>query len=148
MSKKLGVIIGLGAVALAVAAAIATVLLGYVYIGVKQPEQTTTLRYVVCGDSEVNSFNEKMTSTDSLQSLISEVEKKSHYQDDPTCLVMAYYYYASGNTGSDNGKVDDLYNRIRDLANSGSYASSKLSVSSSLTQLDYLKGGTATTGRE
>ena len=138
MKRKTGFIIG-GSLAVVVIVGSAAVL-GYIYGGVKTPEQRALVYYNVCGNDIIDKFNDSMSSPDNLKKVAGEIEKKDHYADDATCVVALYFYHTTADaSGSHSQKTDELYNKIKNLADKGVYASGKLKVPVNVEQLNLLR---------
>ncbi len=138
MKRKTGFIIG-GSLAVVVIVGSAAVL-GYIYGGVKTPEQRALVYYNVCGNDIIDKFNDSMSSPDNLKKVAGEIEKKDHYADDATCVVALYFYHTTADaSGSHSQKTDELYNKIKNLADKGVYASGRLKVPVNVEQLNLLR---------
>ncbi len=138
MKRKTGFIIG-GSLAVVVIVGSAAVL-GYIYGGVKTPEQRALVYYNVCGNDIIDKFNDSMSSPDNLKKVAGEIEKKDHYADDATCVVALYFYHTTADaSGSYSQKTDELYNKIKNLADKGVYASGRLKVPVNVEQLNLLR---------
>ena len=76
MKRKMGFIIGGGLTV--IAAVVAAAALGYLYGGVKTPEQRALVYYNVCGNDIIDKFNGSISSPDNLKKISGEIEKKNH----------------------------------------------------------------------
>ena len=137
MKRKTGFIIG-GSLAVVVIVGSAAVL-GYIYGGVKTPEQRALVYYNVCGNDIIDKFNDSMSSPDNLKKVAGEIEKKDHYADDATCVVALYFYHTTADANGHSQKTDDLYNKIKNLSDKGIYASGRLKVPVNVEQLNLLR---------
>lgn len=137
MKRKMGFVIGGSlAVVIIVSAAVA---LGYIYGGVKTPEQRALVYYNVCGNDIIDKFNDSMSSPDNLKKVVGEIEKKNHHADDATCVVALYFYYTTADANGHSQKTDELYSKIKNLADKGIYASGRLKAPVNVEQLGLLR---------
>ncbi len=139
MKRKTGIILGIIVIIALIATGIA-VIMGYVYGGIKVPDQRVVVHYNVCDDKVADKINDSIYSPDKLRQVVRDIEKKNHYLDDATCVATVYFYYATNNDlGRDTQKVNELYNKMKSLSDKGIYASGKLIISTNVEQLGNLR---------
>jgi hypothetical protein len=89
MKRKTGFIIG-GGLAV-IAAVVAAAALGYLYGGVKTPEQRALVYYNVCGNDIIDKFNGSISSPDNLKKIAATITKQlSHHfkpRSSPSCII-------------------------------------------------------------
>ncbi len=116
----------IGGVALAIL--LVLIATGVVYVGVKKPYQTTVVRAVICDKGvvdRVNKFYDNETiETDSNQSIVSDIEKLDHFQEDPTCLMIVAE--ASLHYKSDVDQMKEYAKKLKDFAEKGQYPDSRV----------------------
>ena len=125
------VVIGLG---IAVA-------LGYVRIGLKQPNQVAqSPRTVTCDSQDIKAYNvfvttftttteEQATKVANMQAHVTSLKEKAGFTDDPTCVFIEY---ATAVAGNDSTAVQDKVNALEALSKQGHYPSNELLDISSL----------------
>ena len=142
----IGLPVGLGLVVCVIA-----VLSGYLYIGLKQPQQVVQTPYRLCDTALIDEYNKvraaSQYSTDNntlakyqqdMQRVVDQVTAKPQYAQDPSCayIVLAHHLYYTQ-------KADEAataYQQFETAVNRGSgYADYRLK---GLVGLDELKGTT------
>lgn len=130
MSKKI-IFIGITSLLL-LAVPVIFYLMGYAYIGLKDPKQKVVVSYEVCGQDIIAKYNDivqnQNTGDDAfigkLASLAQEIESKPNYTKDPTCVYMAYSYYE---LKGDSGKVKELYDLSQGHIRDGRFINNNVS---------------------
>ena len=115
--------------------------IGWLYAGVKQPNERVVVSKDICNDSLVAKYNESLSDTTKLKGLVSTITSKNGSDSDASCLYMRYYYLALSNTGSQTDELNNTYHKIATLADKGIYPSPKLQTMTSLQQMEALRGG-------
>lgn len=137
MSKKTGLVVGISVGVLLAAGLVASVLLGYVYVGIKQQSQSVVLRYpVVCDGTIIDRYNNiDFPITDQgrkdLNDISKVIDSNVYSKYDPSCQVIKFYTAVENN--SDINTLQNSLDTLRVLNGQGLFANGELRSSSSAT---------------
>lgn len=129
MSKKIVMWIGAGVVLIIAASLIASVILGYSYIGIKERDQMVALEPpTVCGAEIVQRYNDvSFPITDDGQKVLDDIEKtidnNKYSINDPTCQAIKFYMAREKN---DIAKLESSMKQIRSLHEKSRFVDSDL----------------------
>lgn len=142
--KRKIMVIVLAAVALLVIAAGILIYAGRLAVIIKEPHQKALLSVPVCGDDIVEKYNDASLSEpkisgeyamdkEALSNLVTEIQDKAYYQQDPTCQTILYWVALFD---SDTNGIKNAYNEVRNLYNKGLYANSNIRTTQSLSTME------------
>lgn len=122
---------------LIVAGVVAGLLTGYLYAGAKSPEEKVVRRRVVCGKSDIASYNSSLSQRSSdWGGLAKSITTKKNYASDPTCeYILFQYALRSG----DKPLAAAALSSIKKLNQDGQYADGSLDGLVGIGQLDSLQ---------
>ncbi|QQS21672.1 hypothetical protein IPM09_04105 [Candidatus Saccharibacteria bacterium] len=120
-----------------VGGAVGSVLLGYGYIGIKQPSQQVRLVADVCDKKIVDQYNAAFDDISKQPARLSQLEKtivsRSGYRDDSTCLyILTQKSLVDGNTVIATSYLSSLKSNV----DKGVYVNTNLRGVSSVEQLE------------
>lgn len=123
--KKLGALLPTILIVAVIVIGAALAAAGFVYVGLKRPEQRVTISTVLCGDDVVKAYNDAIDGKNSekIKGIINSFTK-GDYKKDPTCVYIALYY----NTFIDRNaeKAEEMLGVLGDLNRLGSNPSISL----------------------
>ncbi len=130
MSKKI-IFIGITSLLL-LAVPVIFYLMGYAYVGLKDPKQKVVVNYEVCGQDIITKYNDIVQNQNTgdeafigkLATITQEIESKPNYTKDPTCVYMVYGYYE---IKGDSAKVKELYDISQGHIRDGRYINNNVS---------------------
>lgn len=100
--------------------------------------QVVTKNEPVCGQDIIERYNTAYlrdgTHDDELKTIAKEVELREGYKRDPTCVMIAYKYYAY--QGYDYEKATQLIATMKSLVEKGRQVNSELSGSETVEQME------------
>ena len=114
---------------IAIAGGVAAYMMGYLYGGVKKPEQEVKLDTVVCDSNIVGKYNSLafITDTDTgranFDSLADDIKSKPDYADDATCQTILFLHARSTNN---LGAMQNAASSIRRLNGQGVFANNDI----------------------
>lgn len=131
--KVIAMIIGTIAVLGVIGTAIA-LSMGYLHISVKQPTESVVATSRVCDDKVIDAYNvlvvsfptneaDQKAKSEKIQQQLSNIKEKSDYDQDPTCLFIAY---RAALDAEDTEAAEKNLNAIKKLADNGSFPSNEL----------------------
>lgn len=127
MSKKTILLVVL---VLVIGGALAAYLMGYLYVGAKQPDQRVSLTQAArpCGEAEVNRYNAlSMPITESgqsdLKTLADDIKAKASSNEDATCQTILFF---AGALTENKQMANDAYGNVERLHSKGVFADSRL----------------------
>ncbi len=95
--------------------------MGYLYAGVKKPNEIITASVHVCDTDIIEKYNNYLKNGDKAEfrQAVEGFTKNDYYKEDPTCAFVAIHYYLHV---KDVNKAKELLNQLRQLATSGRYS--------------------------
>lgn len=139
-----GVAILFGFILLIVATAIAAVLLGFVYAGIKAPSDVAVVRHVVCSEDVISEYNrvsaQSAVSQEDIQRIAAErtqamdkIVQLKDMQNDPTCLYIATQAALQSNNIS---RAKEYLAAMKKLSDKGLFANTSLYGMTSVQNLE------------
>ncbi len=130
MGKKM-IFIGVASLLL-ILGLVASSLMGYLYIGWKNPKQKLVVSYDICLQDTISRYNDIVDNQNTgdeafiskLASLTKDIEAKSDFTLDPDCVYMTYGYYE---LKGDSTKTQALYELLQGHLRDGRYINNSIS---------------------
>lgn len=119
--------------------------MGYLYAGVKKPNEIITASVHVCDANIIEKYNNYLKNGDKAEfrQAVEGFIKNDDYKEDPTCAFVAIHYYL--HISKDVNKAKELLNQLRQLAASGRYSVLSLQSVRSLdlvsSEIEYVERG-------
>jgi len=131
--KIIGLLLGGIVVLAAIAIGVGTAL-GYIYGGTKQPAQAVRLHTTVCETADIEKYNKFVTTLPTneeeqkqkaadMQVQVDALKKKEHFDQDPTCVFIAY---SAAVAASNVNEAQSLHDALADFSAKGIFPSNKL----------------------
>lgn len=108
--------------------------LGFMHIGIKQPNQRVVVHASICGEKSVADKINKYLMPDSegvtkYPEAINYIKSQGGYQEDPTCVqALAYFYFVTNDAKNTKTQVTIL----KEQSDKGVFPSNKLNLAWSL----------------
>ena len=119
-----------GALIVLAVGSLAAYFMGYLYIGIKSPNQRVSVNRAEagCGEAMLNRYNAvalplSQSGESTIKALASEIEGIADSKNDATCQTILF---ASGNFVGDKAMATSAYDRVKALHAQGLYANSLL----------------------
>lgn len=116
-------------VVIIIVALVAGLMSGYLYVGFKSPKQQVIAQYRVCDSKIIDSYNESFRKDTeeargaALQRVVDDIEKRTAYLEDPSCVYMVAQHYMHT---FDFAKTGELYSVFSGQVDRGLYPSSRI----------------------
>ncbi len=135
-SKKTTHLIILTVSILLIIGIIASFIVGYLYAGIKSPNQKVVVMSNICNnDSDIEKLNGYLSeqtnssNTDKSKEAIDYIKSKNNYSSDPTCVEALYKF---SYIGRDFAALENYVKQLEDFANKGQYPSNRFDGTSSI----------------